>query len=385
VGPDATVPRPPGATSAAYPGCAVLPGLVNLHTHLELQEFRGAVAESDFPSWIRHMRRIRETAGGDAYVRGARAGLEESWRYGTTTVADTGISGATVRALAELGGRGVYFQEVLGPDTRTADQRFRALVAEVEELRRMAPAWCAVGISPHAPYTVSPALLELVVAYARERGLALASHIAESAAETAFVVRGEGPFAESWTGRGFPLPAPAPSAVQYAERMGLLGRDLLAIHVVEADEDDIALLARTGSAVALCPRSNRRHGHGDPPLRQLRAAGVRLGLGTDSAASVDSLDPLAEARAARELGGLSAERALRLVTTDAAEAIGMARDIGALEPGTWADFCVLDLEPGGAGTLQALPERLLAAPSCPVVATWVAGRQLHGRSPGSPG
>lgn len=385
MGPDDAVPHPPGAEVASYPRCALLPGLINLHTHLELHGFRGAVPESDFSAWIQHMRRIRETTAGDAYLEGARDGLRESWRYGATTVADTGTSGATVRALAELGGRGVYFQEVLGPDPRDAEALLRGLVGVVEDLRQEAPPDVTVGVSPHAPYTVSSRLLELAVEYARDRGLQLASHVAESPAETAFVVRGEGPFAESWAARGFPLPAPAASAVRYAERAGLLGSDLLAVHVAQADEDDIALLARSASAVALCPRSNRRHGHGDPPLRQLLAAGVRLGLGTDSGVSVDSLDPLAEARAAQQLAGLSAERALRLATVDGARAIGMERDVGTLEPDKWADLCVLPLEPAGSAASEDVLERLLAAAPGPVAATWVAGRRVHGRSHAQPG
>ncbi len=382
VGPDREVPRPDDAHEVDYPDAALLPGLINAHTHLELHFLGGADPGDDFFTWIQHMRHVRETAPAEVYEEAARAGLRECWRHGVTTVADTGTSGAAARALGDLGGRGVYYQEVIGPDRRDAERAFGAAAKAAEELRGAAPAGVTIGLSPHALYTVSPALLEQAVAHARGEGLALAMHLAESEAETELVTTGKGAFAAGWKERGFPLLEPARSPIAYAERSGVLGPDFVAIHAVRVDAFDVELLAQSGTAVACCPRSNRRHGHGDPPLGELLQAGIRVGLGSDSVASVEDLDLLAEARVARELAGLEADAALRLATLGGAAALRLEQDVGSLEPGKWADLAVFEL--GGevpAGAPHDAPElasALLAGAE--VGATYLAGRRVFGDS-----
>ncbi len=363
-----------------YGDAVLLPGFVNVHTHLELHGFRGQLPETEFFTWIQLMRAIRESTPQETYDEGAPEGLRETWRCGTTTVADTGTSGATVRALAELGGRGVYYQEAIGPDPRQCDEGFEQLAGAVERLREEASDDVAVGVSPHAPYTVSPQLLERVIAYARSEQLPLASHLAESVAEAEFVSRGSGPFAESRHSRGIPMPPVARSPVEYAERAGLLGSDFLAIHMVRADAEDVAILAQSGGAVAVCPRSNLRHGHGNAPLKSLLDAGLRVGLGTDSVASVESLDLLAEARAARGLAGLAAEDAIRLLTIGGARALGMESDIGSLEVGKWADLVVLRLGRREGAVVSDLAGRLLGAEPESIVSTYVGGRRVYHES-----
>jgi len=382
VGLDGQVPRPPGAREVRYPDAALLPGLVNAHTHLELHFLGGAAPEGDFFTWIQHMRHVRDTAPAEAYQEGARAGLRECWRHGVTTVADTGTSGATARALGELGGRGVYYQEVIGPDRRDAERAFGTAAKASEELRAKAAPAVQVVLSPHAPYTVSPSLLEQAVAFARAEGMPLAMHLAESAAETELISAGAGAFAAGWQERGIPLPEPARSPIAWADRAGLLGPDLLAIHAVRADAFDVELLAERGAAVACCPRSNRSHGHGNPPLGELIGAGIRVGLGTDSVASVEDLDLLAEARLARELAGLDAVAALRLATVGGAAALGLEREVGSLEPGKWADLALFEL--GSEMQAVAAPESAELASALlaggEVVATYVAGRRVFGDS-----
>ena len=376
VGPDAAVPCPEGARAVDYPDALLLPGLINVHTHLELHGLRGQVEEDDFFSWIQHMRRVRESTTAADYLEGARAGLRECWSFGVTTVADTGTSGATVEAFRELGGRGVYYPEVLGPDRRGATRAFAGVRGAVEALLEEAPPGVVIGISPHAPYTVGPELLARAVEYALERGLPLAMHLAESSAEAEFVTAGSGAFADNWRRRGIPLPRPARSPVAYAAAAGVLAPDLLAIHAVHVDPEDVALLANADAAVAACPRSNRRHGHGDLPLAELLGAGVRVGLGTDSAASVPDLDLLAEVRAARELAGLSAEEAVRLASLGGGRSLGMESQVGSLDAGKWADFCVLPLEAGAIRDVGEVAGSVLEhRGEC--LATWVAGRQVH--------
>jgi 5-methylthioadenosine/S-adenosylhomocysteine deaminase len=376
VGADAAVPRPSAAQAVEFADAVVLPGFVNAHTHLELHFLDGAAPEADFARWVRGMRRLRETTGGDTYRAAVRAGLEEVWSYGITTVADTGVSGLPAQLLAELGGRGIYYQEVFGPDPATADAAMAGLESALLPLRDRLPGSITLGVSPHAPYTVHPALLARVARWARERGFKLASHLAESRAEREFVSRRAGPFADQWRARGISLPPPARSPVAAWQDAGVLGADFLAIHAVELDGDDVAALARAGAAVALCPRSNARHGHGAARAGALLAAGLRVGLGTDSRASVPSLDLVAEARAARVLAGCSAVDAARLLTLGGAEALGLEQEVGSLAAGKWADFCVLRL---GAPPMDPtrLAEAVLAAQRSAVLATYVAGRRVH--------
>ncbi len=376
VGPDAGVPAPPGVPALAAPDAVLLPGLVNTHTHLELTHLRGAVPETDFFAWIQHVRRAKAATSAEAFLSAARDGLREAWATGVTTVADTGDSGAGTRALTELGGRGIAYQEVFGPHPDQVDDAMAGLRNAVDGLRAAAGPAVTIGVSPHAPYTVSARLFARAAAWARAEGLPLAVHLGESAAETAFVTRGSGPFADAWRARGIPLPDPAPSPVVYLDQLGVLGPDLLAIHGVQASPLDIERLAARGARIALCPRSNTRHGHGPPPVKRYLAARVPCGLGTDSVASVDAMDLFAEARAARDLAPLDGPALVRLLTLGGATALGLEDRIGSLDVGKWGDCCLCAVSPAGA--VETVADRLLAAGPGAVRATWVAGRQVHG-------
>ncbi len=377
LGPEDSVPRPPDAEALPHPDAALLPGLVNAHTHLELTGLRGRLQEPDFFQWIQHIRQAKDETPDQAYLEWAREGVRETWAYGTTTVADTGTSGAVVRALTELGGAGVVYHEAIHPDPSRAASTLDAVRETVARLRREAGPRVVIGVSPHAPYTVSRALYRSVAEFARAEGLPLAGHIAESPAETAFVGAGQGPFADAWCRRGIPLGPRAASPVRLLEDLGVLGPDFLAIHAVQTDGPDTDALARTGSAVVICPRSNDRHGHGAPPLARYLERGLRLALGTDSAASVDTLDLLAEAREARWLGGLSAEAALRLATLGGAAALRLEREIGSLEPGKWADLVVIRLDRPVPTLPDMAAEAILLARPEAIIATFVAGRPVY--------
>ena len=211
-----------------------------------------------------------------------------------------------------------------------------------------------VGVSPHAPYTVSGRLYEATASWAAREQLPLATHLAESAAETELIARGAGSFADAWRGRGIPMPQPlGRTPVEWLECHGVLGERTLCIHLVQVTPGDIGLLARAGASVAHCPLSNRAHGHGIAPLGALLAAGLRVGLGTDSVVSVGTLDLLAEARAAGTLADLDADAALALCTIEGARALGLDGDVGSLRPGKWGDCAVIRPPEGVAGLSPA--------------------------------
>lgn len=341
----------------------LVPGLINCHTHLELTHLAGRNAESDFTAWIRRIRELKDATPPGEFTAAAAAGLRQCWAAGVTTVADTGSTGAALRALAELGGRGVVYQEVFGPDPAHVERSMDELRVALDALRSLAGPQRRLGVSPHAPYSVSEPLYRAVAVLARERGLPVALHLAESEAETRFVRDGSGPFAELLGARGIAVTARGRSPLRYLSDTGHLTPDTLCIHCVQLDGPDIAILAASGAAVAHCPRSNTAHGHGRAPLTALRAAGVRVGLGTDSVVSTGDASLWAEADAA----GLTGNDALRALTLDGARALGWDREIGSLEVGKAADLAVFS---------ATAPYRPL--PTATALCTVLAGRVVHG-------
>jgi cytosine/adenosine deaminase-related metal-dependent hydrolase len=377
VGRDNAIPRPQDAVSRRYPGAALLPGFVNVHTHLELSGLRGQVDEPDFFDWIRHVRRAKETLPLETYREWALEAVRDAWRHGTTMVADTGTSGAVALALTELGGAGIAYQEAIAPQPERASHALAELRSDVERLRAIAGARVAIGVSPHAPYTVSRALYRKVAAYARVAGLPLAGHVAESPAEMAFVRAGEGPFAAHWRERGIAVGPSVTSPVQLLDELGVLQPGFLAIHVVHTSHADRGVLADAGCSVALCPRSNRRHGHGAAPAASYIEWGIQVGIGTDSLASVDSLDLMADAREVQSLAGLSASKTLELMTLGGARALGVAKETGSLSAGKWADLCVLRVKHPIPSTPDLVAQAMVLAQPSDVLATFVSGRPVY--------
>jgi cytosine/adenosine deaminase-related metal-dependent hydrolase len=382
VGPDAAVPRPPDVPGEKFADGILLPGLVNTHTHLELTGFDLGPPESEFGAWIARVRAIKETRDLEGFVAAARAGLKDCWSAGVTTVADTGDTGAVIRAMAELGASGIAYQEVFGPDPAQVRESLAWLRGRAEESGRFAGGRVRLGLSPHAPYTVSGPLYQEVAAWAASDRLPLAVHLAESPAESALLRRGSGWFAEAWRRRGIPIPdGPGRSPVQWLDRLGVLGERTLCIHVVQADEDDVAQLARRGCAVAHCPLSNASHGHGSAPLASFLRHGLRVGVGTDSVLSVSRLDLMADARAARSLAALDVQSSLALCTLGGAAALGLDGEIGSLEAGKWGD-CAVIRSSGSAGGSPA--EQVLQSGRESVLATFVGGRDVYRAEPVGP-
>jgi 5-methylthioadenosine/S-adenosylhomocysteine deaminase len=376
-GPSGTVPSPPGAVARRFPGAALVPGLVNTHTHLELTGLGGRIAAAGFPEWIAQLRRLKEARSHEEFLAAARQGVTDCFAAGVTTVADTGDTGTVIQALAEAGGSGIAYLEVFGPHPDQCAESLAGLRRRAEALQPFATERVRLGISPHAPYSVSGPLFRAASAWARSEGLPLAVHIAESHEELALLADGSGAFAAAWARRGIPVPEPAgDSPVAWLDRHEVLGPDLLCIHTVHAGAEDVARLARTGSAVAHCPLSNAAHRHGTASLGALLGAGIRVGCGTDSVASVGALDLLAEVRAARAIAGLGAEAAFRLCTVDAARAIGLDGEIGSLEAGKRGDAAVI-----AVGETADPLEAVLASAPDDVLSTWVGGEAKFERAP----
>jgi cytosine/adenosine deaminase-related metal-dependent hydrolase len=383
----AALPAPEDAEVVELGEAALLPGMVNVHAHPELAMFRGALEGLPFQDWIlRLVSAKRDVLTEEDYTHAARWTVIEALRAGITTVAATEASSAALEALREGGMRGVVYQEVFGPDPRQAGPAIEELRSTVRRLREREDERVRVGISPHAPYTVSDKLFAATAAYAREEALPMAVHIAESAAERRLVVQGEGEFAPGLRARGIETPRRGRSPIEMLDRLGVLAARPLLIHCVDVDTDDIRRIADAGCAVAHCPIANAKLGHGIAPLPELQDAGVRVGMGTDSVGSNNRLDLLEEARFAalvhrfahRRPDLLPAETLLRLCTLEGARALGWEDRIGTLEPGKEADLCAVSLAaPHVRPVHDPVTALFHAARASDVVLTMVSGRVLY--------
>ena len=361
-------PRDELGEGTHYDDAVLLPGFVNAHSHIEYAVYGGfGDGLGDFAEWIAlHIQR-KARIGWDEYVDIARLGAAECLASGISTIGDCSYSGAAAVACADLGLRATVYLEVFGADPTQALESF------AERRERVAHAFSErvrPGISPHAPYSVS---LELYRASA-ELGLPVATHISESPAEVRYLASGEGP----WGGYSALLVSPPQTTgTRLLAEHGLLGPNVVAAHCVMVDAEEIGLLATTQTGVAHCPRSNGALGCGVAPLAELRAASVRVGVGTDSPASAPSFDFFEELRgvvfAARARAQrpdiLSAAEALELGTLGSARALGLDKEVGSLVPGKRADLTVVSLQdspfspvddPAAAVVYGGSPERVLA-------------------------
>lgn len=345
----------PGARRVHLAGCALLPGLVDAHTHLCWSDARAPLGEG-FGPWLEAMTGHALGRTPAALAAAAEAGAADALARGVTAVGDSAPAPEVALALARVGLRGALHLEVFGPDPVRAEV---ALAAAAQGLARLRPAvgpGRRVGLAPHAPYTVSAPLLRGVVDLALARGAPVSLHLAESREEDAFVRRGEGPLAARLRARGLDVAARDVSPVAWAAQAGALRPGVTLVHLTRADGDDLRRVEASGAAAVACPASNAALGHGAPPASLLASRAPR-GLGTDSRASNPRPDLFDEARRARRAGApLDDPGVLRLLTLGGAEVLGAADSYGALAPGRLADLIAVDLpaDLGAACPLEAL-------------------------------
>lgn len=377
LGPDASVPRPEDTEALDLGDVALLPGLVNTHAHLELTALRGLVTELPFARWIARIKKLGESLAPDVFRAGARWGVLESYAHGITTTGDTGRTGESARAMAELGMRGVAYQEVFGPDPAQLDASIKGLQAALKTLDPCASERLAIGVSPHAPFTVSDNLLAAVGAMAHIQSRPIAMHVAESHEEMLYMMEGRGPLADNLRGRGIHVSSRGKTPVRWALDGGLEPLAPLLIHCVHADKRDYQAIAACGGAVAHCPISNQLLGNGRANLTLMKSEGVSVGLGTDSVAAGNTLDLFAEQRAAGVGLPLTPNERLRLFTADAADALGVG-GAGRLELGAWADLCAISLKEKALATAREIEGAIAAAATAAhVMATWVEGKLVY--------
>ena len=350
-----------------HPDGILVPGFINLHTHLEYTD----VPPSDGPlhAWILRLIGATRDWSLERRLASAAAGVQASLAAGVTCVADTTPTGASLMAAHRLGLRGVFYQESFGLDDGVA--AVQRVSERLDRLAEHASAHQRLGLSPHAPYTVSLAHWARLNALAEQRDLLLSTHLAESPAEMAWYAGDSSDIPAYHEALGLPpYQPPAGHPVRVLHEAGLLREGLLAAHCIHTGPGERTLLRDSGTIAVHCPRSNAALGCGTAELAAWADEGLSWGLGTDSVASSGSLDLRLDMHA-RTVASLSWSglRLLHQVTLEAARHLGWEKEIGSLTPGKWADLVVL--EPADAvGRTRPSDDAWLTVP---VRQTWVAG------------
>jgi len=318
----------------------VLPGLVNAHTHLELSHLRGRIPPgATFVSWIRAVMAERSAAKGPEtaeILAGVETGIAEALGCGTAAVGDISNTLVTAAPLRRSRLDGMVFNEIIGfnpSDAAIVVDRARHAVRALNDQR---PA--RASLAAHAPYSVSPAVMRAIAGAVSADALASCSvHLSESEEEVEFIRSGTGPWRQLLEDLGVWNPAwmaPAVSPVAYLDQLGFLTSRALAVHGVHVSDEDLARLAARGVTLVTCPRSNEYTGAGTPPIARFYAAGVRVGVGTDSLASTPDLNVFAELAAMRRLApSVPAAALLDSATRQGARALGLDADYGSIAPG----------------------------------------------------
>jgi cytosine/adenosine deaminase-related metal-dependent hydrolase len=339
--------RYPAEKRRHFPGCVLLPGLVNSHCHLEYSLLDSLARPTEFTSWITKLVRtgiLRHRFWGKRYWElSADRGIRKSLAAGITCVGDIVTYGGALKAAATAGIRmRAFLESVALPEEKVAEA-ITATSVLLDDASRW-PSHITPGLSPHSVYTLPPAALSALSALASRRRLPLAIHAAETRHERELLT-GRGPLAsqiERWNlpfGKDY-----RGNIASYLDSYGLLTTGTLIVHGVHLRSEELALIGRRGASIASCPRSNTMLTGQRPDCRVWQKRGVRFAYGTDSLASTPSFDLFEEARlAGADLPG-EPEAVLRRLTLGGAEALGLAGTTGSLERGKAADIVLLRLD-----------------------------------------
>ncbi|MCB1025551.1 MAG: amidohydrolase [Acidobacteria bacterium] len=320
-------------------GKVVIPGLINTHTHIPMTLFRGIADDLDLQEWLTKYIFPAEGKNVDEnLVRvGTRLGLAEMIRGGTTTYCDMYyFEGAIADETVKAGLRGVLGETVIdfpSPDFKTFDAALAGTEAFIRKWQNNALVTPAVA--PHAPYTVSEEHLKAASALAKRLNAPLIMHLAEAQTETDFIQENKGM-----------------RPIEYIDKIGFFTDKTIAAHVIQANTKELEILKKNDVGIAHNPQSNMKLAAGVAPVPEMLAMNLRVGLGTDGAASNNDLDLWEEMDTAAKLHKVfskdpkvvSAEEAFTMATIGGARALHMEKTIGSIETGKLADIVIVDFD-----------------------------------------
>lgn len=354
------------------PDHALIPGLVNAHTHAPMSLMRGLADDLPLMQWLaEHIWPVEgQFMSAEFVAHGTELAMAEMLRGGTTCFNDMYFFPDIIAdAAAACGMRAVVGMILIDTATAWANnpQEYFDKGLAVRDAHRDHPLISAM-FAPHAPYTVSDAPLRKLRVLADEMELRTHIHLHETAGEIddAIAAGGQRPIAR-------------------LDALGLLNPNLLAVHMTQLTDDEIALCAKAGVHVAHCPQSNLKLASGLAPVAKLLDAGVNVAIGTDGAASNNDLDMIGEMRSTALLGKFASQRAdalpaaqvLEMATLGGARALGLADQTGSLAAGKWADVCAIDLSaPETQPVYDPIAQIVYSADRSQVTDTWVAGKRL---------
>ena len=365
----------PNETVYKYPGSAILPGLINVHSHLELTILRGYLENLGFWDWIKEISHVKykvltlEDIGISSLL-----GACEAIRSGVTTLGDVVDLGPALDAFLQSGLRGIIYQEMFSPVNSDASRVMEELKNKLKRHKKAIinfnknksksietfKSRLTLGISPHSPYTVSPTLFDLINQFSELHQMPVCIHIAESIEETNLIMYGTGPISDGLVNRGIEWKIPGCTPVEYLDRLGLLSNKVLLVHCIQLEASDYDVLKKNNVSVAYCPKSNFKLRTGFMNLNKMLQKKIKVGLGTDSVASNNNMDLFEEMRMAvfnpswletdgnnknnsRKEDQFGAYKALKMATLGGALTLGLSDSIGSIEIGKKADLISVDL------------------------------------------
>lgn len=342
---------PVGAVVHDLGDCILLPGFVNAHTHLELTCYRGKLSPGPLWTWLERLTALRlKPEAVDEERDAVRLGSAESLASGVTCVGDISRTGLAVASLKDSPIRKVCFLELFSGASQPPNDA-RSLAALFEKLVELSePPQLTIGISPHAVYSVTQDELTAATGLAEERNAPLTIHLLETEEEVAWLAEGTGVVVDVL--QRFKLPNAAVKldvdVMKLLEQVGVLTGSPLLAHVNYVTDDQIDRLAISQATVVWCPRAHRFFGHKNHRWRDMLSQGINVCIGTDSAASNESLSILDELREVRrQARDESPDIILEMGTIRGAAGLGLNDLVGSLKIGKRADFITIPLDPDG--------------------------------------
>lgn len=375
----------------------LMPGFVDVHTHIGYTALRGMFGDLPYAEWKRQVLHCEPLFTEEDWVDSARIGALEAIASGITTIADISASGCSRIPIREMGLRGRVYYEVLTTQKGHAEAVVDEGVSKISDWKAEGGnSLLEFGLAPGPVYGCHPEVFQVLADVATEKRIPVAMHLAGSQEETDFIRYGSSPFGIHVTERevgklasAYPPWLPVgTSPVQYVSNWGILDvPNVLAMHCVHVDDDDIAVLKEKNVRIGYCPRINAKLGMGSAPLEKFLAADLVVGLGTDSPAAVDTTDMIDEMRiglmivratSTERFLHASSENMLRMATIGSARALGLDDKIGSLEAGKQADIIAIDLHNSHQNpTTNPESAVIYTANQDNVKMTMVAGRVLY--------